>query len=191
MSETNLKREFSKRDVQRMRNIITGNAGGTTGVQAGYEKQQNEHIEGDIWEENGRKWTIKDGIKKTMSKLSHFKKLTLLPITCPNCTQPMKNTEYNKKMYSIHKMCIDCVARMETKYKIEGKYESYAKGILNANKNNELDDFEAAVQDWLTSQNDTFVSEAGDIESWKGGKISELEIKNIKEYIAKLRATEL
>jgi hypothetical protein len=191
MSETNLKREFSKRDVQRMRNIITGNTGGATGVQAGYEKQQNEHIEGDIWEENGRKWTIKDGIKKTMSKLSHFKKLTLLPIACPTCSQPMKNTEYNKKMYSIHKMCIDCVARMETKYKIEGKYESYAKGILNANKNNELDDFEAAVQDWLTSQNDTFVSEAGDIESWKGGKISELEIKNIKEYIAKLRATEL
>ena len=35
MSETNLKKEFSKRDVQRMRNIITGNAGGSTGVQSG------------------------------------------------------------------------------------------------------------------------------------------------------------
>ena len=191
MSETNLKHEFSKRDVQRMRNIITGNTGGATGVQAGYEKQQDEHSEGDVWEENGRKWTIKDGIKKTVSKLSHFKKLTVLPITCPQCSKPMKNTEYNKKMYSIHKMCIDCVAKMETQLKIDGKYNDYVKGILNINKNKELDDFELAIQDWLNSQNDTFVSEAGDIESWKGGKISELEIKNIKEYIAKLRATEL
>ena len=66
----------------------------------------------------------------------------------------------------------------------------YPSSIYYAKK--ELrDDFELAIQDWLNSQNDTFVSEAGDIESWKGGKISELEIKNIKEYIAKLRATEL
>lgn len=191
MSESNLKREFSKRDVQRMRNLITGNAGSATGVQMGYEKQQDEHIEGDIWEENGRTWTIKDGLKRTVSKLDKFKKLTILPTTCPNCQQPMKLTEYNKKMYSIHSMCIDCVAKMETKLRIEGKYDEYVSKMMNLNKNKEVDDFEAAIQEWLNSQNETFVSEAGDIETWKGGKISEEEIKAIKEYITKLRQTEL
>lgn len=191
MSENNLKREFSKRDVQRMRNIITGNTSGTTGVQTGYEKYQDEHIEGDVWEENGRTWTIKDGLKRTISKLDKFKKLIVLPISCPNCQQPMKPTEYNKKMYSIHNMCIECVAKMETKLRIEGKYDEYVSKIMNNNKNQAVDDFEAAIHDWLQSQNETFVSEAGDIESWKGGKISEEEIKNIKEYIAKLRQTEL
>ena len=191
MEESKLQREFKGRDVQRMRNIITKDYNAKTTTQVGYSKAYIDRKEGDVWEENGRKWTIKDGIKKTVSKLSHFKKLTVLPITCPQCSKPMKNTEYNKKMYSIHKMCIDCVAKMETQLKIDGKYNDYVKGILNINKNKELDDFELAIQDWLNSQNDTFVSEAGDIESWKGGKISELEIKNIKEYIAKLRATEL
>jgi len=191
MSETNLKREFSKRDVQRMRNIITGNTGNATGIQAGYEKQQTEHSEGDVWEENGRTWTIKDGVKRTVSKLDKFKQFTILPISCPSCQEPMKNTEYNKKMYSIHGMCIECVAKMETKLRVEGKYDEYVSKIMNLNKNKEVDDFEAAVQDWLNTQNETFVSEAGDIETWKGGKINEEEIKNIKEYIAKLRSTEL
>jgi len=43
MSETNLKKEFSQRDVQRMRNIITGNASGATGVQVGYSKQSQDY----------------------------------------------------------------------------------------------------------------------------------------------------
>ena len=63
MSDTNLRKEFSKRDVQRMRNIITGNAGGSTGTQVGYNKQQQEYQEGDVWEENGKQWTIKNDIK--------------------------------------------------------------------------------------------------------------------------------
>lgn len=191
MSETNLKREFSKRDVQRMRNIITGDTGAATGTQAGYEKQQTEHNEGDTWEESGRIWTIKDGIKRTVSKLDKFKKLVVLPISCPSCEQPMKINEYNKKMYAIHGMCLDCVAKMETKLRIEGKYDEYVSKIMNSNKNKEVDDFEAAIQEWLKTQNETFVSEAGDIETWKGGKISEEEIKSIKEYISNLRKLEL
>jgi len=43
MNENNLKKEFSKRDIQRMRNIITGNAGGSTGVQSGYTKQSQDY----------------------------------------------------------------------------------------------------------------------------------------------------
>ena len=38
MSESQLNREFSKRDVQRMRNIVTGNTANRTRVQAGYER---------------------------------------------------------------------------------------------------------------------------------------------------------
>jgi hypothetical protein len=51
MSETQLNREFEERDIQRMRNIISGNTAERTRVQAGYEKQNIKHTEGDIWEE--------------------------------------------------------------------------------------------------------------------------------------------
>ena len=123
MSESNLRKEFSKRDVQRMRNIITGNAGGSTGVQVGYSKQSQDYTEGDIWEENGKQWTIKNGIKQTVTKFDRLKKMFIIPIACPECSKPMKNDDINKKMWSIHHKCFDCVLEMEAKIKLEGKWD--------------------------------------------------------------------
>ena len=31
-----------------------------------FEKESKEYVEGDIWEENGKLWTIKDGLKQIM-----------------------------------------------------------------------------------------------------------------------------
>ena len=191
MSESNLRKEFSKRDVQRMRNIISGNAGGATGVQAGYSKQSQDYQEGDVWEENGKQWTIKNGIKQTVTKFDKLKQMFIMPLTCPNCTNPMQNNEYNKKMWSIHKMCFDCVIKMEAQLKVEGKYEEYEKKMMNNNKNAMVDDFELAFTEYINSKNETFVTEQGDVESWVGGKVNEDEIKNVKEYIKKLRETEI
>jgi hypothetical protein len=191
MNDTNLKKEFSKRDVQRMRNIITGDAGASTGVQIGYSKQDVDYQEGDIWEEGGKQWTIKNGIKQTVTKFDKLKKLFILPLTCPNCNKPMQVNEYNKKMYSIHNQCFDCVLKMETQLKATGKWDEYEKQMMNSNKNDMVDDFEESVEEFLKMQNETFVTEQGDVESWGGGKVNEEEIKNIKEYIKKLREHEL
>jgi mono/diheme cytochrome c family protein len=40
-------------------------------------------------------------------------------------------------------------------------------------------------------QVESYITEQGDMESWGGGKINEDEIKNVKEYIKKLREQEL
>jgi hypothetical protein len=101
----------------------------------------------------------------------------------------MKDNDLNKKMFSIHKICLDCVVDMESKIKLEGKWDEYAKNVINANKNASLEEFEQAVESWMLDK-DTFVSEAGDIESWSGGdkakmydevkkKIEELKNKDI------------
>ena len=64
-----LKKEFNPKDVNRARNLITkkGNQGSNT--QSGYKKSTQDYKEGDIWEERGKKWTIKNGIKQTINKL--------------------------------------------------------------------------------------------------------------------------
>jgi hypothetical protein len=36
--------------------------------------QEEEHKEGDIWEQGGRTWTIRDGIKENVTKLDKLKK---------------------------------------------------------------------------------------------------------------------
>ena len=41
----------------------------TISTQIGYTKEYVEHKEGDVWEENGKQWTIKNGIKQTVTKL--------------------------------------------------------------------------------------------------------------------------
>ena len=64
-----LKKEFSKKDVNRMRNLITGKTDVSSEVQSGYQRQIKEYKEGDVWVEGKKTWTIKNGIKQTVSKL--------------------------------------------------------------------------------------------------------------------------
>jgi hypothetical protein len=187
--ESSLKKEFSKKDVQRMRNIITGKTGDKTQVLAGWEKAQQDHKEGDVWEENGRKWTIKEGIKQNVTKMDRIKSLAIMPLSCPGCKKPMKVNDVNKKLYSIHKLCLNCVVDMEAKLKIEGKYAEYEKNVLNLNKNASLEEFERAVEQWA-QDTDTFVSEAGDIESWSGGDKKKM-YEEIKVNLDKLKKTDI
>ena len=187
--DSTLKKEFKQRDVQRMRNIITGKTGDRTQILGGWENKIEEHKEGDIWEENGKKWTIKNGIKQSITKLDKFKHLVSLPLTCPSCKNPMKADELNKKMYSVHKMCLNCVVIMESKLKLEGKYEEYQKNILNMNKNASLEEFEQALDSWL-EEKDTFVTEQGDIESWQGGDKTQV-YQELKKKIEEFRKTDI
>lgn len=187
--ESNLKKEFSKRDVQRMRNIITGKSGEKTTVLSGWEKHVEDHKEGDVWEEAGRKWTIKNGIKQNITKLDRIKNLAILPLNCPSCKGVMPVDDIHKKMYSIHRMCLDCVVKMEAKIKLDGKWDEYAKNVINSNKNASLEDFERALEAWM-QERDTFVSEDGDIESWSGGDKKKM-FEEIKANLDKLKATDI
>ena len=70
-----MQREFKERDIQRMRNIIKKDYTAKTITQVGYSKSQEDHEEGDVWEENNRQWTIKNGLKQTVTKFDKLKKL--------------------------------------------------------------------------------------------------------------------
>ena len=83
--ENVLKKEFNKRDVERMRNLVKGNAGDRTTQSIGYSKKQEFHKEGDVWEENDRTWTIENGLKQNVTKLDKAKKVHFFPMFCPKC----------------------------------------------------------------------------------------------------------
>jgi hypothetical protein len=186
-----LNREFEERDIQRMRNIISGQTSNATRIQAGYSKEKINHIEGDIWEENGKTWTIKKGLKQTVTKHDALKAMVEFPLTCPCCSKPMKDFYLNRKMYHIHGTCFDCVIKMETKLRITGEYEAYERKMLNANKNATIDDAEQIFDEYFNSKNETYVTETGDIEKWDGGSIDPEVIKMIKNNIKRLRNLEI
>jgi hypothetical protein len=191
--ETLLQKEFTKRDVQRIRNLVSGKQGDATQTQVGYTTKYIDRNEGDVWEEFGKKWTIKNGIKISVTKLDRAKLHAHTPLLCPTCSKPMKN-EHDKKMFRIHQTCFDCVIKMETRLKIEGKYQEYEDKIIKSNANFMLDEFVNGFDDFLNSFDSTgIVTEQGDIEDWHvkaldKQKIREQVLKDIEETKAKLNS---
>ena len=188
MSDNMLKREFKERDVQRMRNIIKKDYTAKTVTQVGYTKAQIEHKEGDIWEENGKKWTIKNGLKQTITRFDELKKVLNLPLACPSCGKAMKSNTLNKKMWPIHSKCFDCVITYETELKRQGKFEEYAKNLVSGGVKQYIKDLEDALIDFNNEAADQFVTEQGDIETWKGKGVDKEKFnKEVQEHIQELK----
>ena len=184
-----LKKEFKRKDVERMRNLIKGKSGTSSELQVGYNAKKEDHKEGDIWEEGNKKWTIKDGIKQTYTKLDKVKKEAILPLFCPSCKSLMKKRN-DSKMYKIHKMCFDCVIDMEAKLKIKGKFEEYERNMIAKNAENYIDDLEQYLLEAINTSNTQYISEKGEIERWKGGinkeEFKEYMEKNLSEFRKKI-----
>jgi hypothetical protein len=188
MSDNLLKKEFKTRDVQRMRNIITKKAGDKTGVQVGYTTDYVERKEGDVWEERGKKWTIKNGLKQTVTRFDAIKKKIFIPITCPNCNKPMTKGHFDKYMFKIHQKCSDCVIDYETKLKVRGEYKEYEQNMIRQGIVYHIKEMENVLLELLMGQSgEQYVTEAGDIEEWKGKSLDNQFVKDIQEYIQKLK----
>ena len=174
-----LKKEFNKKDVSRMRNLITGKTGASSNTQIGYKKEIKEYKEGDVWTEGRKTWTIKNGIKQTVSKLDKIKKEIFTPLCCPKCSKVMKHV-LDKDNYKVHKTCHDCVIEFEHKLRINGKYEQYRNSLKTKNELNILDDLETYLLEAINTDNNSYVSEQGEVERWVGGV-------NKKEWTHKIK----
>jgi hypothetical protein len=166
MGESLLKKEFKSKDVNRARNLVNKDFSAKTVDGIGYSKAQVAYKEGDIWEENGRNWTIKDGLR-----------------------QGSMNYYLSHKMYKIHKMCFDCVIDYEAELRKAGLYESYEKNMMQGGLKAFARDIEQWVLDSLESTN-TFVTEQGDVEDWNSNdsKFKEQMTTNLQEYLKHLKS---
>mgnify|MGYP005647435241 FL=1 len=177
-----LNKEFKKTDVNRLRNLIQGKTGESTGTQIGYNTKQEDRKEGDIWVENKKTWTIKKGIKQTISKLDKIKKEVFMPLCCPECGNVMKK-RLDKPNYNIHKKCFDCVVDFEHKLKIKGEYKTYIKTLEAKNSLDIVSEMESYLLDAINTSNSGFVSEDGVVERWVGGVDKVKLTKQIKEAV--------
>ena len=188
-----LKKEFKRKDVNRARNLIMGKTGASTGTQIGYKKEIKEYKEGDVWKEGRKTWTIKDGIKQTVSKLDKIKKEVFMPLCCPNCGNVMKK-RLDRPNYKIHKKCHDCVIEFEHKLKIKDKslklYNDYKNKLITKNTLTVVDEMESYLLDAINTSNSGYVSENGVVERWVGGINKKELTKQVKE-ISKMRRKKL
>jgi hypothetical protein len=188
MKETTLIKQFSERDLQRMRNLAQKKTGDKTITSVGYVKAEEQHVEGDIWEENGRMWTIKNNIKRTVRKIDSF----VVPLLCPKCSKPL-NKHLDKKMFSIHQTCLHCVQEMESELKMQGKYEEYEQNMIRNNARYFAENVSSGLDQFLDDLiNESYVTEDGTIQNWVGNGLDKEGIKkDILEKLNKLKnATE-
>lgn len=175
MSESLLNRDFKKKDVNRLRNLLTMKFGEKTTSQVGYNKKDQDHKEGDIWDEHGKTWTIKEGIKQSFTKMDAVKKALRTPLLCPCCNTTMKHV-YDKKFYAMHKMCFGCVIKMETKLKGESKYEEYAMNMQVKNAISYINEARIFVNDYSNASSDIYYSEEGEKHTFVGGSSEDLVV---------------
>jgi hypothetical protein len=180
MNDNVLKKEFSKKDVQRARNIITGNTGARTTEGVGYSKKHEHRVEGDVWEENGRTWTIKNGLKQNITKMDKFKKMGKLPLFCPECNTLM-NKHLDKKVFPAYQKCFDCVVDHEAQLQKEGKSKEYFDNMHNEHISNVQKEYENFIQEKMNEGSDSYITERGDKESWRGGLDKEKLAKDLQE----------
>jgi hypothetical protein len=187
MNESQLKKEFKERDVQRARNLIQKDYTSRTVVGTGYTKKREKHSEGDIWEEDGRTWTIKNGVKQNITKLDKAKKAHQVPLTCPKCGGSMKH-HLAKKMYKIHGFCFDCTVDMEADLRKAGLFEQYEKQMMQGNIAAWASNLEQWVEDSI-NETMSYVTEEGDIEDWKGNSQKQKQqlINGMNEYLTHLK----
>ncbi len=183
MSDSSLKKEFRREDVQRVRNIVNKDFTSKTKSQTGYSKSSNNYKEGDLWEESGKTWTIKNGIKQNITKLDAAKKAMRIPLACPKCGGSMKH-HLAKKMYKIHGFCFDCTLQYEAELRKAGLFKKYEASMINGS----IDAFAKDLTSWVNEysvQSRSFVTEQGVIEDWNSNTTSQNNkvMTNLKEFI--------
>lgn len=188
MNESLLKKEFKEKDVNRARNLIKKDYTASTNIQSGYTKAHINHTEGDLWEEDGRMWTIQQGIRQNVTKLDAVKNLVKVPLQCPRCQGPM-NHWLAKKMYRIHGFCFDpCTVEYETELRKAGLFEQYEKRMIQGN----MKAFAGDLEQWVLEQvglTDTYVTEQGDIEDWNSNSQAQNQksLENVKEFLDNIK----
>ena len=173
-----LKKQFSENDIKRMRNIISGKNNDKTTDYVGYSKKSEFHKEGDVWEDGDKTWTIKDGVKQSISSLEHLRNEIVTPLFCPNCKKIM-NKRNDKTFYKTHRICFDCVVEMEHNIRKEGRWEEYQKDIKNSEIDRHIEEFKTFIEEQRNKSGKDFVTEDGDVERW----IGKIDQERVDDYV--------
>ena len=183
MSDNVLKKEFKQSDVQRVRNIVNKDFTAKTKSQTGYQRSYTRHEEGDVWEESGKTWTIKNGVRQNITKLDSAKKAVRMPLACPKCGEAMKH-RFDKKTYKIHGFCFDCTIDYEAQLRKAGLYEKYEASMINGSIDAFAKDLTAWVNEYVNYK-PTYVTEQGDVEDWNSNSSIQNEkvLTSLKEFI--------
>ena len=98
-------------------------------------EKEPDRQEGDSWKDHdGKLWTLKNGIKQSVSPLQDAKTRWW----CPECGKAMDKLDV--KTFRAVTKCYDCVAKEESRLKMDGKWDQYKEKKILQNQMDWLKD---------------------------------------------------
>lgn len=182
-----MKKYIPEHKVQRMRNLVTKKFGKKTKIQVGYGKSLGDHVEGDVWQENGKRWTIKNGITQTLTKLDKARNSAVMPLFCPKCNHKHLKGQLDTLFWKLYGECSSCRLSVETKLKATGKWKDFETAAVSNNAIDMIDDLGILAQEFIDQTNRKgYITETGKIEDWSSQNKDEIS-KIITENLNKVK----
>lgn len=94
-----------------------------------------ERFEGEVWSEDGKRWIMTDGIKRSYSVLQDAR----MPWWCPKCKRTM-NHRFDRKFYYLRGHCFNCNVEFEGAMRINGTWDEFERRLLRENEKSILRD---------------------------------------------------
>jgi hypothetical protein len=127
---------------------------------------------GERWTDaNGVVWEQREGFRiqgvDRAERMAEIRKYLQGATKCPECDAEM-NGRNDKKYYNIHKMCMECSVKLETRMRAEGTWKEYERKKVLGNVTSWLRDAEVE-KDILLEQvgKDSYVNGDGKLEKWE------------------------
>jgi hypothetical protein len=152
----------------------------------GYEGEvDSDKKVGEIWtDKEGKTWEQKDGYKISVSQMDEVRAYLEKLNTCSaeDCNT-IQYGQADKKLIRKTGLCSNCLAKMETKLRIDGAYPFYVDYKITRNQLAYVKDLKMRFEDAMAGVSKTleFVQEDGKIEKWN----YDVDIDKIKEDLQK------
>jgi hypothetical protein len=161
----------------------------------GWTPKQVERKEGEVWVDvNGTKWTRKNGLIQSVTKLDGFK----TPWWCPKCDTPLNGVHL--KAYKKRGVCYNCIEREEMELKRQGKW---VETIVEKGKQNHIAWVKDRIQELQNyhenlsqpefihaDQEKILMIEKWNVDLTTVRKDLEEEIQKLKDHLIKVEAGE-
>lgn len=151
-----------------------------SGIKVGYTKTEQERVEGEQFEEGGKTWVIKNGIKTSVSKLKQARQFGQMPLTCPNCGQRMEDNTQNMKSWLLRGYCFNCLIKHDNDLVVNGQFKQFEREEMIKNVKAYTESMKQELQEYIKDyKSKKYITEDGDIEEWSSDP--EMEVK-INQY---------
>ena len=187
-----MKRASGKSNLAIVRDYLNGER---PFIQVGYTADSDftSRKEGEIWTDSkGKKWIKKNGFKKAINNIN----ATVIDATkqvCKDCKMEIKwGNRYDQVFFNKTGRCQECVAKFESKLRLEGTFEDYEKKKVFQNQLSISKDLKTKIEESLSfvesNKKISFPNGDGTLDEWTIER-RDLIIKDLKKDLKKIDKT--